>query len=710
MAQGRQRLAPGSPQPLGATWDGRGVNFALFSANAEKVELCLFDSGSQRERERVELVERTGDVWHGYLPEGCPGMLYGYRVYGAYDPRAGHRFNHHKLLLDPYARALTGQLRWSDANFGYRIGSPRGDLSFDRRDNARAVPKCVVVDPAFGWGGDRRLRTPWPETVLYEVHLKGYTMRHPGVPEALRGTAAGFASEVAVEHLVRLGVSAVELLPVQAALNPRWLAEQGRSNYWGYATIGFFAPDPRFLGGGGPEEFRRMVARLHAAGIEVILDVVYNHTGEGNHLGPTLVFRGIDNASYYRLQEKPYFYDDLTGTGNTLKLAHPAVLRMVLDSLRMWVEEYHVDGFRFDLATTLAREDHEFDSGAGFLDALRQDPVLADTKLIAEPWDLGPRGYRLGQFGAPFAEWNDRYRDDARRFWRGDPDALSPLGRRLTGSADIFETSRRRPWASINFVTCHDGFTLADLVSYAAKHNEANGEDNKDGSNENFSANYGVEGETDDDGIRALRRRQRRNLLAMLLLSQGTPMLLGGDEFGRSQGGNNNAWCQDNELSWFDWHGLREEAEADIDYVAHLLALRRRHPALRAPHYLHGQRSDAAGLADILWFGADGSPFKHDDWHRADAATVGMLLNGGMGVYSDERGGGVYDGCLFLVLHRGAEAIEFVPPGLDSRTRWRRLLDTAADPPWREELIAEAPMTMAGRSLVLLERLSAEGG
>ncbi len=475
MTQTRKRAAPGLPHPLGATWDGEGVNFALFSANAEKVELCLFDEGG--ERERVELVERSGDVWHGYLPEARPGLLYGYRVYGPYDPRRGHRFNHNKLLLDPYARALAGQLRWSDANFGYCVGSPRADLSFDSSDDANAVPKCIVVDPAFDWGEDRHPRTPWPESVIYEAHLKGYTARHPGVPEALRGTAAGFASEAAVEHLLRLGVTAVELLPVQAALTPRWLAEQGRSNYWGYGTVGFFAIDPRFLGGGGPTEFRRMVARLHAAGIEVILDVVYNHCGEGDRLGPTLIFRGIDNASYYRLKGNSYFYEDSTGTGNTLNLSHPAVLQMVMDSLRLWVEEYHVDGFRFDLATTLARETGDFSSGATFLNTVKQDPVLAGIKLIAEPWDLGLHGYRLGQFGAPFAEWNDRYRDDVRRFWRDDPDTLSSMGRRLTGSADVFEASRRQPWASVNFVTCHDGFTLNDLVSYERKHNEANGEE-----------------------------------------------------------------------------------------------------------------------------------------------------------------------------------------------------------------------------------------
>lgn len=705
MTQARTLTGPGLPHPLGATWDGRGVNFALFSANAEKVELSLFDPRSGRERERIELTERTGDIWHGYLAEARPGLLYGYRVYGPYEPRQGHRFNHHKLLMDPYARALAGSLRWSDANFAYRVGSPRADLSFDRRDNARMVPKCIVVDPSFGWGEERPPKTPWAESLLYEVHLKGYTMHHPGVTEQLRGTAAGFASEAAIEHLIRLGVTAVELLPVQAAVTPRWLADQEKGNYWGYATIGFFAPDPRFLGTGGPEAFRQMVARLHAAGIEVILDVVYNHTGEGGHLGPTLSFRGIDNACYYRLEKNRYFYEDPTGTGNALNLAHPAVLRMAMDSLRLWVEEYHVDGFRFDLATTLGRESGDFDSGAGFLDAVKQDPVLAGVKLIAEPWDLGPRGYRLGQFGMPFAEWNDRYRDDVRRFWRGDPDTLSLMGWRLTGSSDVFEASRRRPWASINFVTCHDGFTLSDLVSYSEKHNEANGERNKDGAGENFSANYGVEGPTNDPDVLALRRRQRRNFLATLLLSQGTPMLLGGDEFGRTQRGNNNAWCQDNDLSWFGWHDLRAEAEADIEFVARLAALRRAHPVLRSPHYLHAARHDEDGVADILWFGSDGQPLTHEVWHTPEAASVGMLLNGRMGVDRDARGRLIADGCLLVVLHRGDQDIDFTLPGVPPGSGWRLLLNTGAEPVWREDPVNEPTLHLIGRSLVVVERL-----
>ncbi|MGH8284061.1 MAG: glycogen debranching protein GlgX [Gammaproteobacteria bacterium] len=699
------RIAPGQPYPLGATWDGRGVNFALFSAHAEKVELCLFDRRSQREIARVEFEERTGDVWHAYLLDGYPGMRYGYRVYGPYDPKRGHRFNHNKLLLDPYARALTGKVRWSDANFGYRVDSPRGDLSFDRRDSARAVPKCIVVDPAFTWDDTRRPDHPWAESIIYEAHLKGYTARHPHVPSPLRGTAAGLAEDAAIEHLLRLGVTAIELLPVQAALSSRWLLEKGLRNYWGYTTIGFFAPDPRLLTGNYPDEFRRLVARLHAAGIEVILDVVYNHTGEGNELGPTLCFRGIDNASYYRLKaDDPRRYEDVTGTGNTLNFAHLRVAQLVMDSLRLWAGEYQIDGFRFDLATTLAREGSGFDPGAGFLDALRQDPLLARTKLIVEPWDIGLGGYRLGQFGAPFAEWNDRYRDTVRRFWRGDSDVLAELGGRLAGSSDLFEPSGDRPWASINFVTCHDGFTLNDLVSYAEKHNEANGEGNRDGSNENFSANNGAEGPTGDDAINALRWRQRRNMLATLLLSQGTPMILGGDELGRTQQGNNNAWCQDSELSWFDWERLGEREQDDIDFAARLIGFRRKHPILRAPRFLHARVHDEEGVPNILWFGANGEEFSQNDWHRTESGTVGMLLNGRAIIGRDARGRSVHDACFLLIFHAGAERIEFRLPNRPAGNGWRLVLDTARDPAWPEETLGAATFGVEARSVVVLER------
>ncbi|MGH8161474.1 MAG: glycogen debranching protein GlgX [Gammaproteobacteria bacterium] len=705
------RQAPGLPYPLGATWDGCGVNFALFSANAEKVELCLFDRRGRREFARIELVERTGDVWHGYLPDARPGLLYGYRVYGPYEPRQGHRFNHHKLLLDPYARALAGHVRWSDTNFGYRVDSPRADLSFDRRDSAHAVPKCIVVDPAFSWTDTCRPNRPWSDSIVYEAHLKGYTAQHPDIAEPVRGTAAGLAEDAAIEHLLRLGVTAIELLPVQAALSSRWLQEKGLINYWGYTTVGFFAPDPRLLNGNYPDEFRRMVARLHAAGIEVILDVVYNHTGEGNELGPTLCFRGIDNASYYRLNDDdPRYYEDVTGTGNTLNFAHLRVVQLVMDSLRLWAGEYQIDGFRFDLATTLAREGAGFDPGAGFLDSLRQDPLLARTKLIVEPWDVGHDGYRLGQFGAPFAEWNDRYRDTVRRFWRGDTGVLTELGGRLLGSSELFEPGGDRPWASINFVTCHDGFTLADLVSYERKHNEANGEDSRDGTNENYSANYGVEGPTDDPAINALRRRQRRNLLATLLLSQGTPMILGGDEFGRSQQGNNNAWCQDNALSWFDWERLGEREQADIDFLARLIAFRHAHPVLRAPHFLHARVHDEEGVPDILWLGTSGEEFTSDDWYRPQGTTVGMLLNGRVVIGRDARGRPVHDTCLLVIFHAGSEDIQFALPNRPSGSGWKRLLDTAREPAWQEESPSEGTLNVQARSVVVLERMSASNG
>ena len=524
----RSMIWPGRPDPLGATWDGSGVNFALFSVYAEKVELCLFDAAGTREIERIVLPEYTNEVWHGYLPEGRPGMLYGYRVYGAYDPANGHRFNANKLLIDPYAKALVGPLRWSDAHYGYRVGSQREDLSFDRRDNARGMPKSQVVDLAFTWGNDKPPRTSWGRTVIYEAHPRGFTMQHEAVPPQLRGTFAGLNTNAVVEYLRALGISAIELLPVHAFADDRHLVAKGLHNYWGYNSLNYFAPHAPYLSSGTLAEFKTMVARFHDAGIEVILDVVYNHTAEGNHLGPTLSFRGVDNASYYRLMpdDKRHFIDD-TGTGNSLNMAHPRVLQMVMDSLRYWVTEMHVDGFRFDLATTVARESYGFDSQGGFLDACGQDPVLSKVKLIAEPWDVGPGGYQVGGFPPGWAEWNDRYRDTVRRFWKGDMGMLPDLAARLTGSADIFERNGRRPWSSINFITAHDGFTLNDLVSYNDKHNEANGENNRDGSSANNSWNHGVEGPTNNPAVNALREQQKRNLLATLLLSQGTPHAAG---------------------------------------------------------------------------------------------------------------------------------------------------------------------------------------
>ncbi|MFC7333738.1 glycogen debranching protein GlgX [Rhodocista pekingensis] len=675
----RTTVWPGRPYPLGATWDGSGVNFALFSANAERVELCLFDESGAREMDRVILPEYTDEIWHGYLPEARPGLLYGYRVYGPYDPGRGHRFNPNKLVLDPYAKSLVGGIRWSDAHFGYRVGSSRQDLSFDRRDNARGMPKCRVIDPAFTWGAERAPSVPWTDTVIYEGHVRGLTMRHPQVPPGQRGTFAGLGNPGLIEHLRALGVTAVELLPVQAFSDDRHLLEKSLRNYWGYATFGFFAPEPSYMCGTSTKEFKTMVARLHDAGIEVILDVVYNHTGEGNHLGPTLSFRGIDNASYYLLNGgDPRYYTDHTGTGNTLNLTHPRVLQMVMDSLRYWVTDMHVDGFRFDLATALAREANGFDPGSGFLDAVRQDPVLSRVKLIAEPWDVGPGGYRLGQFPTGWAEWNDRFRDTVRRYWRGDEGMLPELAARLTASADLFERGARRSWSSINFVTSHDGFTLNDVVSYTRKHNEANGEGNRDGHDANYSSAYGLEGPTEIAGVRALRLRQARNMLATLFLSQGTPMLLGGDEILRTQGGNNNAYCQDNGVSWVDWTGTGAGPDArDMTaFIRRLTALRRTHPVLRRGRFLHGEERSHDGVRDITWVTPLGIEKTPEEWRDTHARCLGLLLNGRAGRYLNPDGSHAVDSVLLLIVNAHIEPVSFRLPQVPGGTAWRALLDT----------------------------------
>ena len=614
----RSRVREGSPYPLGANWDGLGSNFALFSANATKVELCLFDQEGRRELERIELPEYTDEVWHGYLPDARPGTVYGYRVHGPYEPTVGHRFNPNKLLLDPYAKQLVGSLRWSDAHFGYRVGAARADLSFDRRDSAPGMPKCMVVDPAFTWGTDRRLCTPWDSTILYETHVRGYTMRHPEVPQRVRGTFSGLGHAAVVDYIRSLGVTAIELLPIHAFADDRHLVTKGLKNYWGYNSIGFFAPDPRYMATTFVNEFKEMIARFHDAGIEVILDVVYNHTAEGNEMGPTLSFKGIDNASYYRLAPDPRYYINDTGTGNTLNLSHSRVLQMVNDSLRYWVTEMHVDGFRFDLATILGREPHGFDQGGGFLDSCRQDPVLSQVKLIAEPWDCGPGGYQVGGFPPGWAEWNDRYRDTVRRYWRGDEGMLPELAGRIAGSSDLFEKRGRKAWSSVNFVTCHDGFTLHDLVSYNGKHNLANREGNRDGHSANHSWNHGVEGATDDPDVTALRLRQKRNLLATLFLSQGTPMMLAGDELGNSQGGNNNAYCQDNATSWVDWETDGGDPHL-TDFVRNLLALRRDHRALRRRKFLTGETVAAGGLKDVHWLSPCGAEMDDAAWATASA-------------------------------------------------------------------------------------------
>ncbi len=613
-----QRLTTGSPYPLGATRDGHGVNFAVFSAHAERIELCLFDPSGRREIARLPLPECTDEVWHGYLPDAGIGQLYGYRAHGPYDPKNGHRFNPNKLLLDPYARQLAGELRWSDALFGYRRSSPRGDLSFDRRDSAPGMPKAVVSAETFDWGDDRPPNVPWADTIIYEAHLRGLTMLREDARPQARGTFAGLADEHVIGYLSGLGVTAIELMPIHSFVQDLRLVRRGLSNYWGYNTIGYFAVEPRYLESGSSDEMRTAIVRLHAAGIEVILDVVYNHTAETDETGPTLAFRGLDNASYYRLvaDDRRRYVND-TGTGNTLDLSHPRVLQMVMDSLRYWVTSFHVDGFRFDLGVTLGREAHGFDPGCGFFDALRQDPVLSRVKLISEPWDIGPGGYQLGQQPPGFAEWNDRFRDGVRRFWRGDSGQRPDFASRLSGSSDLFDRHGRRPWASVNYATSHDGFTLTDLVSYVAKRNEANGENNQDGAGENFSANWGVEGPTADPTIRRRRARIQRAMLATVLLSHGTPMLLAGDELGRTQLGNNNAYCQDNELSWVDWkQAEKPDARELVAFVERLIAIRRTHPVLISRHFMHGREEPAPGIPDIAWFDEHGEPIGVDAWNN----------------------------------------------------------------------------------------------
>ncbi|MGD8932926.1 MAG: glycogen debranching protein GlgX, partial [Chromatiales bacterium] len=656
------RIWPGKPYPLGATWDGEGVNFALFSEHAEQVELCLFDSAGRRELQRLHLPEQTDLVWHGYLPEARPGQLYGYRVYGPYAPERGHRFNPKKLLLDPYAKAIHGRLRWSDNVFGYRVGHPRQDLSLDRRNDAREMPKCRVIDPAFTWSDDRPPRTPWHDTLIYELHVKGYTMRHPEVPEPLRGTYAGLATQPVIEHLQRLGVTAVELMPVHAFINERHLIDQGLRNYWGYNSLGYFAPDRRYFASGRIDEFKTMVKVLHTAGIEVILDVVYNHTAEGNQLGPTLCFRGIDNASYYRLiPDDPRYYMDYTGCGNTLNMLHPRVLQLIMDSLRYWVLEMHVDGFRFDLASALARELHEVDRLGAFFDIIHQDPVLSRVKLIAEPWDLGEGGYQVGNFPPGWTEWNGRYRDTIRDYWRGEGGVIGELASRLTGSSDLYESDGRRPVASINFITAHDGFTLRDLVSYEHKHNEANREENRDGESHNRSFNCGVEGPTDDPEVNGLRIRQQRNLLATLLLSQGVPMLLAGDEFGRTQQGNNNAYCQDNEISWVDWD-LQGEQLGLMAFVRRLIQLRMSHPILHRRHFFQGRAIHGGGVKDILWLAPDGNEMSDQAWHEWHARVLGVVLVGDQLEETDDHGHQLKDHNFLLLLNAHHEPVPFIMP------------------------------------------------
>jgi isoamylase len=700
------RIWPGNPYPLGATWQGSGVNFALFSEHAEAVELCLFDG--DREQARIAMAEQTDQVWHVYLPEVRPGQRYGYRVHGPYDPANGHRFNPAKLLLDPYAKAFDATVTWSEALFGYEVGHPDGDLRRDDRDSAPGVPKSVVVDGAFSWGDDRPPRIPWGETIIYETHVKGLTARHPDVPRELRGTYAGLSCPPVIEHLRSLGVTAVEVMPIHQFVADRHLDERGLTNYWGYNSVGFFAPDVRYSSSGrlGQQvsEFKTMVHALHAAGIEVILDVVYNHTGEGNHLGPTLCYRGIDNASYYRLvPDDRRHYADYTGCGNTLNLVHPRTLQLIMDSLRYWVLEMRVDGFRFDLASTLARELHDVDRLGAFFDIIHQDPVISQVKLIAEPWDLGEGGYQVGNFPVLWAEWNDQYRDTVRRFWKGDLGQAGALGSRLTGSSDIYGRGGRRPFASINFVTAHDGFTLQDLVSYNGKHNEANGEENRDGSDNNLSWNCGVEGPTDDPEVLELRDRQRRNLLATLLVSQGVPMLSGGDEMGRTQHGNNNAYCQDSELSWYDWQLDRRRRDF-FEFTRLVIALRRRHPVLRRRQFFFGRRIHGSEVKDLTWFRPDGREMTEEDWANAHTRCLGLRLSGDAIDELTAQGEPVVDDTFLILLNAHHQPVSAVLPAHRRGIRWEVLVDTcAADGRARRAAFrAGDAYELGGRSLAVL--------
>jgi isoamylase len=669
------RVREGLPYPRGASWDGKGTNFALFTANGTRVELCLFDADGN-ETARVDLPEYTDEVWHGYLPDVKPGQLYGYRVHGPYEPENGHRFNPNKLLLDPYAREIVGELTWCDELYGYTIGHADADLSFDERDSAPFMPKAMVVDNDYDWGNDTKPLTSWGRTVVYEAHVRGFTMRHPQVPENIRGTCAGMASKPIVDYIGGLGVTAVELLPMHAYLDDQHLLEQGLRNYWGYNTLGFFALKSRYLSSGEPNEFRDMIKAYHAAGLEIIMDVVYNHTAEGSELGPTLSFRGIDNATYYRLAEDKRFYINDTGTGNTLNLSHARVIQMVNDSLRYWASEMHVDGFRFDLATILGREPSGFDQSGGFLDACEQDPVLNQVKLIAEPWDCGPGGYQVGHFPPGWAEWNDKFRDNARAFWKGDEDTLAEFATRFIGSTDLFDKRGRRPWASVNFITAHDGFTLHDLVSYNDKHNDANGEGNRDGSSNNHSWNHGAEGETDDPAINELRERQMRNLLATLLLSQGTPMLLAGDERAQTQGGNNNTYCQDDEIAWIDWD--RDPTDGrQTDFVRQLLAVRKRYPILRRGRFLNGKYNEDAGVKDITWLNPAGNEMTDEEWQDGNARSIGMVLDGRAQVSGvRERG---QDTTLMVMINAYHEGVEFDVPEREDCPAWKVVVSTAPE-------------------------------
>ncbi|MFD2236742.1 glycogen debranching protein GlgX [Aureimonas populi] len=678
----KSRVEGGQPFPLGATWDGLGVNFAIFSANATKVELCVFDNEGKSEIERIELPEYTNEIFHGYLPAARPGLVYGYRVHGPYEPDAGHRFNANKLLIDPYAKQHTGALVWDHSLFGYTIGHADGDLSFDERDSAAFVPKARVVDPAFTWGDERRPNVAWERTIFYETHVKGFTQRHPSVTDEDRGTFAGLMNRDVVKYIKSLGVTSVEFMPIHAFVDDSYLVEKGLRNYWGYNSIGFFAPDPRYLASPFVNEFKELVARFHHYGLEVILDVVYNHTAEGNENGPTISFKGIDNAAYYRLlPDNPRYYINDTGTGNTVNTSHPRVMQLVTDSLRYWAGEMRVDGFRFDLATILAREPHGFSEESSFLHACMQDPLLSQVKLIAEPWDCGPGGYQVGRFPPGWAEWNDGYRDTVRSFWRGDEGKVPAVAGKISASADLFDKRGRKPWSSVNFITAHDGFTLHDLVCYNDKHNEANGEDNRDGHSHNLSNNYGMEGPSEDPDLNEIRFRQLRNFFATLLFSRGTPMILAGDEFARTQGGNNNAYAQDNEIGWIDWNVTAEGRDL-ANFVQKLIMLRQALPMLRRGRFLHGTYDEELGVKDVAWITPAGVEFSDDNWADPAARCFGMLLDGRAPSEGIRRKG--TDATMLIVLNAHHDVVNFTLPEAPGGSCWRCVIDTNL--PDREEL------------------------
>ena len=697
------RVWPGRPYPLGASWDGTGVNFALFSEHATAVELCLFrEPDDAGEAAKVMLTERTDQVWHCYLPDARPGQYYGYRVHGPYAPAQGQRFNPSKLLIDPYAKAITGAIRWSNDLFAYKVGSPTEDLEPDPDNSAGGVPKSVVIDNAFTWEDDGPLHIPYNRTFLYECHVKGMTQRHPDVPPELRGTYLGLCSDPMIEYFQSLGVTALELLPVHQFVVDRHLAERGLTNYWGYNSIGFFAPDVRYATrglGNQVYEFKTMVKTLHTAGLEVILDVVYNHTGEGNHLGPTLSLRGIDNRTYYRLEPKnPRFYTDFTGTGNSLNMQHPRTIQLVMDSLRYWVEVMHVDGFRFDLAPVLARELYDVDKLSAFFDIMQQDPTLSRVKLIAEPWDVGPGGYQVGNFPVRWTEWNGKYRDSVRKFWRGEPGQVAEMASRLAGSADIFKSSDRGVYASINFVTAHDGYTLRDLVSYEQKHNEANGENNQDGHNDNISRNWGVEGDTDDPAVQAMRQRLMRSFLATLTFSQGVPMLAHGDELARTQMGNNNAYAQDNELTWVDW-ALDPCQTQMVEFTRKLIAIRQAHPVLRRRHFFKGAIVEGSTQKDVTWIRPDAKELQEQDWRDPSSHVLGMLIDGAATDEVDERGHAVYGDTLLMILNGGEQDVSFSLPELGGDKIWVIMVDTAKED---MPVVRDSAVVVQAHSLMLL--------